>query len=97
MMSSAMQMSGQHVQYIPTSDTMNRHEYGITKNRKTAASTGGGRAWSEDEVRIPRKSPDERVFRRNSQVEALTLMFYRRLIFFKRASKRCRTSTLPLI
>ncbi|KAK3301778.1 uncharacterized protein B0T15DRAFT_323215 [Chaetomium strumarium] len=49
MMSSAMQMAGQHVPYIPTSDTMNRHEYGITKNRKTAASTGGGRAWSEDE------------------------------------------------
>ncbi|KAK4237612.1 hypothetical protein C8A03DRAFT_15864 [Achaetomium macrosporum] len=42
-------MTGQHVSYLPTSDTMNRHEYGITKNRKTAASTGGGRAWSEDE------------------------------------------------
>ncbi|TDZ36136.1 hypothetical protein C8034_v002259 [Colletotrichum sidae] len=27
---------------------MDRHEYGVTKNRK-AASTGGGRAWSEDE------------------------------------------------
>ncbi|SPQ26269.1 56b7e017-f735-4e00-afc0-c4261a7d1f56 [Thermothielavioides terrestris] len=27
---------------------MDRHEYGITKNRK-ASSTGGGRAWSEDE------------------------------------------------
>jgi len=27
---------------------MDRHEYGVTKNRK-AASTGGGRAWSEEE------------------------------------------------
>ncbi|ESZ95676.1 hypothetical protein SBOR_3943 [Sclerotinia borealis F-4128] len=29
-------------------DVAQRHEYGIQKNRK-AASTGGGRAWSEDE------------------------------------------------
>ncbi|KAH8816220.1 hypothetical protein F5884DRAFT_214143 [Xylogone sp. PMI_703] len=29
-------------------DTMDRHEFGVQKNRK-AASTGGGRAWSEDE------------------------------------------------
>ncbi|RFU35158.1 hypothetical protein B7463_g1254, partial [Scytalidium lignicola] len=29
-------------------DTMDRHEFGIQKNRK-ATSTGGGRAWSEDE------------------------------------------------
>ncbi|TPX18398.1 uncharacterized protein E0L32_011700 [Thyridium curvatum] len=34
--------------YTPTSDLMDRHEYGVSKNRKTA-STGGGRAWSEDE------------------------------------------------
>lgn len=32
-------------------DTMNRHDYGVQKNRKQA-STGGGRAWSEDEVGI---------------------------------------------
>ncbi|CAJ2506613.1 Uu.00g077990.m01.CDS01 [Anthostomella pinea] len=36
------------IPYIPTSDAHDRHEYGITKNRKLA-STGGGRAWSEDE------------------------------------------------
>jgi len=35
--------------YHPTSDALDRHDYGITKNRKLA-STGGGRAWSEDEV-----------------------------------------------
>ncbi len=35
--------------YTPTSDAMDRHDYGVSKNRK-AASTGGGRAWSEDEV-----------------------------------------------
>ncbi|KAH8780858.1 hypothetical protein F5883DRAFT_406122 [Diaporthe sp. PMI_573] len=34
--------------YNPTSDVMDRHEYGITKSRKSS-STGGGRAWSEDE------------------------------------------------
>ncbi|KAK7749106.1 hypothetical protein SLS62_008501 [Diatrype stigma] len=34
--------------YVPTSDVLDRHDYGITKHRKTA-STGGGRAWSEDE------------------------------------------------
>ncbi|KAI2612029.1 uncharacterized protein GGS25DRAFT_517724 [Hypoxylon fragiforme] len=37
------------VPYTPTSDALDRHEYGITKNRKMTASTGGGRAWSEDE------------------------------------------------
>ncbi|KAI0541855.1 hypothetical protein GGR58DRAFT_389847 [Xylaria digitata] len=34
--------------YTPTSDALDRHEFGISKNRKLA-STGGGRAWSEDE------------------------------------------------
>ncbi|KAH7041594.1 uncharacterized protein B0I36DRAFT_234396 [Microdochium trichocladiopsis] len=34
--------------YTPTSDIMDRHDYGVHKQRKTA-STGGGRAWSEDE------------------------------------------------
>lgn len=43
-----MQMTAPPVNYAPTSDAMDRHEYGVTKNRK-ATSTGGGRAWSEDE------------------------------------------------
>lgn len=30
-------------------DSINRHEYGVQKNKKQT-STGGGRAWSEDEV-----------------------------------------------
>lgn len=34
--------------YSPV-DAINRHDYGVQKNRKQA-STGGGRAWSEDEV-----------------------------------------------
>lgn len=33
--------------YSPV-DAMNRHDYGVHKNKKQA-STGGGRAWSEDE------------------------------------------------
>lgn len=49
MMSPTMQMPAPGAPYTPTSDAMDRHEYGITKHRKTA-STGGGRAWSEDEV-----------------------------------------------
>ncbi|KAI1346065.1 hypothetical protein F5Y01DRAFT_32760 [Xylaria sp. FL0043] len=36
------------VPYTPTSDALDRHEFGVSKNRKLA-STGGGRAWSEDE------------------------------------------------
>ncbi|KAI0481252.1 hypothetical protein GGR56DRAFT_312114 [Xylariaceae sp. FL0804] len=36
------------VPFTPTSDALDRHEYGVTKNRKVT-STGGGRAWSEDE------------------------------------------------
>lgn len=47
-MSPTMHISMAPVAYTPTSDAMDRHDYGITKNRKTA-STGGGRAWSEDE------------------------------------------------
>ncbi|KAK0385944.1 hypothetical protein NLU13_7119 [Sarocladium strictum] len=34
--------------YTPTADVVDRHEYGVVKNRKPA-STGGGRAWSEEE------------------------------------------------
>jgi hypothetical protein len=34
--------------FVPTSDSLDRHEFGVTKSRKMA-STGGGRAWSEDE------------------------------------------------
>ncbi|KAF4453322.1 hypothetical protein F53441_3985 [Fusarium austroafricanum] len=34
--------------YIPSRDSMDRHDYGISKNRK-ASSTGGGRAWSDEE------------------------------------------------
>lgn len=51
MMSPPMQLTtSSGVPFTPTSDALDRHEYGITKNRKLAASTGGGRAWSEDEV-----------------------------------------------
>ncbi len=49
MMSPTLQMTAP-APYTPTSDAMDRHDYGVSKNRK-AASTGGGRAWSEDEVR----------------------------------------------
>lgn len=45
-----MAMTMSTAMYAPTSDVMDRHEYGITKSRKSS-STGGGRAWSEDEVR----------------------------------------------
>ncbi|KLU91255.1 hypothetical protein MAPG_09776 [Magnaporthiopsis poae ATCC 64411] len=47
-MSPTMHMTAPPAHYQPTSDMMDRHEYGVLKNRKTA-STGGGRAWSEDE------------------------------------------------
>ncbi|KAK0609754.1 hypothetical protein B0T17DRAFT_621546 [Bombardia bombarda] len=43
-----MQMTAPPVSYTPTSDAMDRHDYGISKNRKVT-STGGGRAWSDDE------------------------------------------------
>lgn len=48
-MSRTEQMQSLLAAYTPGSDTLDRHEYGITKHRKVA-STGGGRAWSEDEV-----------------------------------------------
>ncbi|KKF94201.1 hypothetical protein CFO_g3426 [Ceratocystis platani] len=37
-----------HSSYTPTGDVADRHEYGVVKSRKMA-STGGGRAWSEEE------------------------------------------------
>lgn len=49
-MSPTMAMTMPTAMYAPTCDVMDRHEYGITKSRKSS-STGGGRAWSEDEVR----------------------------------------------
>ncbi|KAJ4260503.1 hypothetical protein NW762_007244 [Fusarium torreyae] len=42
------QMAQATAPYIPARDSMDRHEYGITKSRK-ASSTGGGRAWSDEE------------------------------------------------
>ncbi|KAM0281825.1 hypothetical protein ACHAQH_003314 [Verticillium albo-atrum] len=47
-MSPTMQLAPTTTRYTPTSDAMDRHDYGVTKTRKTT-STGGGRAWSEDE------------------------------------------------
>jgi hypothetical protein len=44
-----MQMQPSLATYTPITDAMDRHNYGITKNKKSA-STGGGRAWSEEEV-----------------------------------------------
>ncbi|KAL5598699.1 hypothetical protein BROUX41_003388 [Berkeleyomyces rouxiae] len=37
-----------HSAYTPTADVADRHDYGVVKNRRMA-STGGGRAWSEEE------------------------------------------------
>lgn len=48
-MSPAMAMTMPTAMYTPSFDTMDRHDYGIKKHRKSA-SAGGGRAWSEDEV-----------------------------------------------
>ncbi|KAI0127297.1 hypothetical protein BJ170DRAFT_368354 [Xylariales sp. AK1849] len=49
MMSPPMQLTSHtNTPYNPTSDAHDRHDYGVSKNRKLA-STGGGRAWSEDE------------------------------------------------
>ncbi|KAF3005279.1 hypothetical protein G7054_g14439 [Neopestalotiopsis clavispora] len=48
-MSPPMQLTSHlNTPYTPTSDALDRHDYGISKNRKLV-STGGGRAWSEDE------------------------------------------------
>lgn len=48
-MSRALQKMAQPVPYTLTSDAVNRHGYGVTKGKKTT-STGGGRAWTEEEV-----------------------------------------------
>lgn len=58
--------------YIPTSDVIDRHDYGISKNRKLV-STGGGRAWSEDEVSLPAKMQSSRGCITNTNQEVYLL------------------------
>ncbi|KAF3765232.1 hypothetical protein M406DRAFT_240807, partial [Cryphonectria parasitica EP155] len=48
-MSPTMAMTMSSAMYTPTTDALERHEYGITKHHRKTSSTGGGRAWSEDE------------------------------------------------
>lgn len=45
-----MAMTMPPTMYAPTTDVMDRHDYGVTKHHRKNSSTGGGRAWSEDEV-----------------------------------------------
>ena len=51
LMNTSMHMASS-LRTTPPSDFLDRHEYGVTKNRTKPASTGGGRAWSEEEVRL---------------------------------------------
>jgi hypothetical protein len=69
--------------YIPV-DAINRHDFGVQKNRKQA-STGGGRAWSEDEVWICSQYFDYWLTRD-----------CRNFTFSKLASRRCPINILPL-
>ncbi|OBT86139.1 hypothetical protein VE02_05744 [Pseudogymnoascus sp. 03VT05] len=48
LMNTSMHMASS-LRTTPPSDFLDRHEYGVTKNRTKPASTGGGRAWSEEE------------------------------------------------
>lgn len=50
-----MAMTMPPAMYAPTSDVMDRHDYGVTKHHRKNSSTGGGRAWSEDEVCVEQK------------------------------------------
>jgi hypothetical protein len=62
-------------------DGVNRHDYGgVQKNRKQA-STGGGRAWSEDEV-----CENVLLCKRNANP------VLRRFIFSKLVSRKCLIS-----
>ena len=72
--------------YTPTSDAPRRDYGGVTKPRKTA-STGGGRAWSEEEVRHRPPEP--------SVPPEPQLTQPRNNTSFRRASRRCLTSTSP--
>lgn len=56
-MSPTMAMTMAPAMYTPTTDVMERHEYGITKHHRKTSSTGGGRAWSEDEVSDSQSRP----------------------------------------
>jgi len=70
--------------YSPV-DAVNRHDFGVQKNRKPA-STGGGRAWSEDEVRSSL----------TYEMERILINCRRKFTSFKLVFKRCLISILPL-
>ncbi len=105
-MSPTMQMTAPPAVYTPTSDAMDRHEYGVSKNRK-AASTGGGRAWSEDEVCLQTEPKSLggngcTVWEGDAVREidpawhesgADCVLLSRKFIFSKPVSRRCPTST----
>lgn len=71
--------------YREDSAQVDRNDFAIHKHRKTT-STGGGRAWTEEEVYIS-------ILRLQSTV----LTSLRNRIFSALVSTRCRTSTLPTI
>ncbi|KAJ4287054.1 hypothetical protein N0V88_007820 [Collariella sp. IMI 366227] len=75
-MSQATQM-GHRGSYVPTSDAIGRHGYGITKSRKTA-STGGGRAWSEEETRL-QKMPYKHIAAHLKKTELACRLHYHQL------------------
>jgi hypothetical protein len=75
--------------YTP-SDTVDRHDYGVQKNRKPA-STGGGRAWSEDEV----SGSHEYIMMNHSAFKSNIL--HRKSTSFRHVYRKCLTSTsLPI-
>ncbi|GJC96218.1 hypothetical protein ColKHC_05044 [Colletotrichum higginsianum] len=76
--------------YAPTSDAMDRHEYGVTKNRK-AASTGGGRAWSEDETRL-QKMPYKHIAAHLKKTELACRLHYHQLSHGSNRRKQRTTS-----
>jgi hypothetical protein len=87
-MSSIMNTSARNVSstYTP-SDVIDRHNYAVQKNRKTA-STGGGRAWSEEEV--CHTAPLCYTSLKSDE-------FDRKSISFRPGFRKCHISTLPPI
>ncbi|GKT96034.1 hypothetical protein Ct61P_13884 [Colletotrichum tofieldiae] len=69
---------------------MDRHEYGVTKNRK-AASTGGGRAWSEDETRL-QKMPYKHIAAHLKKTELACRLHYHQLSHGSNRRKQRTTS-----
>ncbi|OBT59044.1 hypothetical protein VE04_01045 [Pseudogymnoascus sp. 24MN13] len=97
LMNTSMHMASS-LRTTPPSDFLDRHEYGVIKNRTKPASTGGGRAWSEEEevyllqTRL-QKMPYKHIAAHLKKTELACRLHYHQLSHG--SNRRKRTASIP--